>query len=429
MRKLLIAIILIISLNACCFYDSNYMQENTAVINDSQTENVKNGLYDIPKGLSSKYEKADFDKYNSPASENGLGGQMIWIEGIQSPLEKLTLKTGGTIYCSVFNSDGNEWIVVLDESPFMGEGDIDTYENMVGHTVAVFGSYQGFSNVYEMPSLHAITIYDRETGTKMTSGFGTYAYPDESKGTSDNIQNTSNADESSIPESEQVNEDESQTESLEAEWNNAPVVNCTDIWGGGYANQDVIIENCAVDNYDNSGTREKYTLWYPADTGYVEYDNISDIDSECFTDGIENGSILSVLIHIYDDNTFGSSGIKDIKVTGSIALDEIYESYKANCEPIDYEAIVKDPKGNKHERITLSGEIYFVESESDYGHNKYIVITNDGFVKVNYERKPETRFIKGDQVTVYGYCSGGLQDIPFALDKVPDVWSNMIISS
>jgi hypothetical protein len=38
-------------------------------------------LFDIPEGFTEGYEKADYDKFNSYASENGLADTKIWIEG------------------------------------------------------------------------------------------------------------------------------------------------------------------------------------------------------------------------------------------------------------------------------------------------------------------------------------------------------------
>ena len=42
---------------------------------------AKEELKEVPAGFCNNYEEAVFDKFNSNASENGLGGTKVWVEG------------------------------------------------------------------------------------------------------------------------------------------------------------------------------------------------------------------------------------------------------------------------------------------------------------------------------------------------------------
>ena len=127
---------------------------------------AKEELKEVPAGFCSNYEEAVFDKFNSNASENGLGGTKVWVEGTYK--EILTMDTEGlTMYYTTFKAkDGHEWVLMLDAYPAAPK---EPYEKLYGHTLCAKGSYEGYSSVYAMPVIYLHSLYDRNTGSILGS--------------------------------------------------------------------------------------------------------------------------------------------------------------------------------------------------------------------------------------------------------------------
>lgn len=90
-------------------------------------------------------ERADYDKYNSPASENGLDGTKIFLDGIAYECEE----SDGVLWLIIQQSDEKKWLVGFSDEP---EKDKDMMDDIVGKSVRVFGKYLGYSDAYEMPA-------------------------------------------------------------------------------------------------------------------------------------------------------------------------------------------------------------------------------------------------------------------------------------
>lgn len=56
--------------------NSNSAELSSSTVSEENT----NDLFDVPAGMCREYEKADFAKYNSYASENGLGGDSYMLK-------------------------------------------------------------------------------------------------------------------------------------------------------------------------------------------------------------------------------------------------------------------------------------------------------------------------------------------------------------
>ena len=98
----------------------------------------------------SLYEKAEYDKFNSPASENGLGDTLIYFEGVISLFDVLEATDVEEIYIYIVDDyNGNRWLATSYE----GVNIVD------GALVRAFGSYQGVSGKYEdLPSIVLIRL-------------------------------------------------------------------------------------------------------------------------------------------------------------------------------------------------------------------------------------------------------------------------------
>lgn len=119
-------------------------------------------LAEIPDEFIVGYEKAEFEKYNSPASENGLGGTKIYIAGRLIRTEVLNAEGTKTILGYVSDKDDNVWLIKMHVIPIVSE---DHFASAVGKTVVCTVIYDGYSGVKEMPSTTLNELLIIETGT------------------------------------------------------------------------------------------------------------------------------------------------------------------------------------------------------------------------------------------------------------------------
>ena len=127
-------------------------------------------LYEIPAGLTNGYEFGEFDRFNSFASENGLGGTMIWFNGSYESVFSMDLsevqQSLESFEAMATDEDGNPWLVELDLNEFCQK---EKYEELSGHKLCFLGSYEGYSEVYEAPAIMLEKAFDRTTGNLVFS--------------------------------------------------------------------------------------------------------------------------------------------------------------------------------------------------------------------------------------------------------------------
>lgn len=105
--------------------------------------NIKSNDTEIQSyALANGYILADFDKFNSPAEENGLGNTKIYFSGKVKELTKV-----GTYNVALIEENENPentWGIMFFDN--------DIYEKFAkGKNVVVFGYYQGYSDKYNAP--------------------------------------------------------------------------------------------------------------------------------------------------------------------------------------------------------------------------------------------------------------------------------------
>ena len=127
-------------------------------------------LYDVTEGLVDGYQFGEFDTYNSYASENGLGDTLIWFNGVYDAVSTMDLpevKDGLQVYTAIVaDEEGHDWLIQLDLNEF---GPIEKYTDLQGHQLCILGLYQGYSDVYEMPAIMMEQMFDRTTGSLISS--------------------------------------------------------------------------------------------------------------------------------------------------------------------------------------------------------------------------------------------------------------------
>lgn len=131
-----------------------------------QIENAM--LTEAPSSVTNNYEKASFNELNSPASENGLGGSMVYVNGIYD--EVTTFENSGFEYYQAVltDRDENKWSIWLGVS---GLDELETYQNLAGQPLCVLANYQGYSETNKMPSLYVKEIYNKLTGETFDTNY------------------------------------------------------------------------------------------------------------------------------------------------------------------------------------------------------------------------------------------------------------------
>ena len=116
------------------------------------TANSKNRLSDYKIG---DYEKADFNKFNSTAEENGLGNTLIYLDGSFDSVDYLN---GNLCYAFFTDRNKNKWLLNF------GANTVDIEHNLANKNLRIFVLYTGFSELYDMPAIHLIRVTDPDTG-------------------------------------------------------------------------------------------------------------------------------------------------------------------------------------------------------------------------------------------------------------------------
>ena len=159
MKKLMIAGLLCVAILAGC---GNEIEEKPDDISEEEANQI---VEEAEKTIREAYsidgfEKAEYEKFNSYTSENGLGDTPIYIEG--KVISQTKLEDGKSanaqlpqIVCIVEEDGGNRWSV-----SYYGETlDIDD------KNVRIFGTYIGLSDVFNLPSM-AVGIEDDDNYIK-----------------------------------------------------------------------------------------------------------------------------------------------------------------------------------------------------------------------------------------------------------------------
>ena len=110
-----------------------------------------------PMGMIENYELAVFEKFNSPASENGLKNTKIYINGTLNRV----FNSNSSILGYITDEKNNKWLLIIDSKLKASK---DDYMYLEHSKVCVAGIYDGFSNIHKMPALTINRIYDYKSG-------------------------------------------------------------------------------------------------------------------------------------------------------------------------------------------------------------------------------------------------------------------------
>ncbi|MBQ4088002.1 MAG: hypothetical protein IJC78_07140 [Clostridia bacterium] len=102
-----------------------------------------------------EYILAEYETYNSPAKENGLGGTKIYIDGVFNKVSD-----DAAIY-AMLNDGEHNWSICFGTEPEWTLDDVKIFE---GQRVRVFGIYTGFSGKFHVPTVLCVKFTLADTG-------------------------------------------------------------------------------------------------------------------------------------------------------------------------------------------------------------------------------------------------------------------------
>lgn len=159
MKKLVVMIVTAMLLCSCSAKESKKEKVE-------KPEGTIQKEYEAPNDFKDNCIFGEFDKFNSYASENGLGGTMIWLEGSYDEIEEITINNQKGYYTQFKDSDNHLWILLLDLDMYSG---IETFESLINHPLVVTGSYSGYSKKYNMPAFNMKSLFDKQSGITVNS--------------------------------------------------------------------------------------------------------------------------------------------------------------------------------------------------------------------------------------------------------------------
>ena len=126
------------------------------------------------------FEHAKFDKFNSPAKENGLGKTLVWMRGKFKKYAETEFELDGDIsrMSLIFLEDEDgTWMCTFESSLFNSE--FDRIKELEGDEIIVKGVYEGYSGVYDKPAVFVSMFYDVDNGNTYSSSYVALAYEEE----------------------------------------------------------------------------------------------------------------------------------------------------------------------------------------------------------------------------------------------------------
>lgn len=111
------------------------------------------------------FELAEFSKYNSPASENGLGNTPIYMNCIIDNTEVIAAGEQKMILGYLIDSAGCKWMCMLNTTTLDGESN---FKSIIGKDIVLCGIYSGYSSAKQMPVIELNKLYVKNTGEIIT---------------------------------------------------------------------------------------------------------------------------------------------------------------------------------------------------------------------------------------------------------------------
>ena len=188
--------------------------------------------------------------------------------------------------------------------------------------------------------------------------------------------------------------------------NNYPLVTYDEIKANSFNEQYVILP-ATIDTVEYSKTLNWVScdVWFDHNNAYVS-DNITfhcDELSNYSPESLQIGDNVDICFYINADNSFGST-IKGFEKNDSlISLDEIYNSFKQNCTPMDWESIMRSPESFWGTTYSFTGRVFQVISSRDNYTELLLSTSNDEIIHVShFYKENDLKILEDDTLTIYG---------------------------
>ncbi len=139
-----------------CRGNSQEKETEGSVVEGEGEKETDSGKKDSESEMIDGFEKAEYEKFNSYAEENGLGGTLIYIEGRVVNQTKIGDSEPPSIFAVVEQKDGSRWSV--------GIASDSEIEGIKDKNIRVFGVYQGFSDVMNLPAMAVVSEDESKQG-------------------------------------------------------------------------------------------------------------------------------------------------------------------------------------------------------------------------------------------------------------------------
>ena len=106
---------------------------------------LSNAGYADTLNIDDLYIVPEYETYNSYASENGRAGDLLHIQGTISEYTS----QNSAYYFVITQSDGKQWMVTYGYGNYV----LNAVEGYEGEAVDLYGEYQGFSDLVNLPAL------------------------------------------------------------------------------------------------------------------------------------------------------------------------------------------------------------------------------------------------------------------------------------
>lgn len=196
---------------------------------------------------------------------------------------------------------------------------------------------------------------------------------------------------------------------------------------------DYAILTCIIDTveYYKSGNCITCNAWFSHGDSYVCQTITFYIDElkEYSPKDIVSGDNLKICFYINKDNSFGSTIKGFIKMQNDVLLDDIYNTFKANCSPMEYADLLRYADTLRGETYSLNGEVLQIISEENNYVELLVICDNTNVVHVKYSYKDiDTKMLEGDEITVYGtfYSLFSYLTVSGTQQKVPSITAKFI---
>ena len=318
----------------------------------------------------SAYSIAEYDRYNSYASVNGLDGDLIQVKGIIS--EYVSVNNAHSFILT--QSDGKQWVVGIGLDGLVPP---DTFNGYEGKNVTVYGEYYGFSDVFSLPNI-SIAICGGFILEDSDLFVGTFASIDE------NLQEWMH-DRAHRELFSYTNEYEYDLLVCEGIVTSATHYNTIDLVNISFTQDD-------GESYHRGSIQESYS----------DYPVLKEID---YGDNVE-------LYYVrLEDGSFALAFI-DSPADATVTLEAYQDEYKSKCKDYTYKGIARNPEKVKGEYAVVTGEVIQVlEDGNDVELRVNITKESWGYtdtIYVTYTRKStnEDRILEDDIVTIWGTLEG-----------------------